>query len=104
VTSTNLRTEFLPQFQKEQEHSTILLASNRPQQGQDKKTKNDRKGKQKLNEGKQGKTMNKWAYKKLPTYKTQRKIILKMPKVEIPNRNFSLISNPLVHFRRIFEG
>jgi hypothetical protein len=48
--------------------------------------------------------MNKWAYKKLPTYKTQRKIILKMPTVEIPNRIFSFISNPLVHFRRIFEG
>jgi hypothetical protein len=48
--------------------------------------------------------MNKWAYKNLPTYKTRNKIILKMPKVEIPNRNFSLRSNPLVLFRRTFKG
>jgi hypothetical protein len=41
----------------------------------------DRKGKEKLKERtKQGKTMNKRAYKKLPTYKTQSKIILKIPK------------------------
>jgi hypothetical protein len=32
----------------------------------------DRKGKEKT-KGKPGKTMNKWAYKKLPTYKTQSK-------------------------------
>jgi hypothetical protein len=49
VTSTNLRTEFLLQFQNQQEDSTILLASNRPQQGQDKK-KTDRKGNEKLKE------------------------------------------------------
>ncbi len=36
----------------------------------------------------QGKTMNKWAYKKLPAYKTRSKMILKMPKAEIPNRIF----------------
>jgi hypothetical protein len=53
---------------------------------------------------KQRKTMNKWANKKLPTYKTWGKIILKMPKAEIPNRNFSLRSNPLVLFRRTFKG
>jgi hypothetical protein len=46
--------------------------------------------------------MNKWAYKKLPSYNTRSKIILKTPKAEIPERNFSLISNPLVLFRRIF--
>jgi hypothetical protein len=71
VTSTNLQTEFLLQFQKQWEDSAILLASNRPQQeGQDKETKNDRKGKEKLKERTNGKTMNEWAYKKLPTYKT----------------------------------
>jgi len=48
--------------------------------------------------------MNKWAYKKLPTYQTQNKIILQTPKAEIPKRNFSLLSNPLVLFRRIFKG
>jgi hypothetical protein len=65
----------------------------------------DRKGKEKLKERtKQGKTMNKWAYKKLPTYKTQSKIILKMPKVEIPKRNISLRTNPLVLFRRTLKG
>ncbi len=47
--------------------------------------------------------MNKWAYKKIPTYKTRSKINLKTPKVEIPKRNFSLISNPLVLFRIFFK-
>jgi hypothetical protein len=106
MTSTNLRTEFLLQFQKQQEDSAILLASNRPQQRwQDKETKKDRKGKKKTKgKDKQGKTMNKWAYKKLPTYKAWSKIILKMPKAEIPNTNFFLRSNPLVLFRRTFKG
>jgi hypothetical protein len=68
------------------------------QQRPGKETKKDRKGKE------QGKTKNKWAYTKLPTYTTQSKIILKMPKAEIPNRNFSLRTNPLVLFRRTFKG
>jgi hypothetical protein len=51
VTSTNLRTEFLLQFWKQQEDSALLLASNRQQQQrQDKETKNDRKGKEKQKE------------------------------------------------------
>jgi len=51
VTSTNLQTEFLLQFWKQQEDSAILLASNRPQQQRpDKETKKDRKGKEKLKE------------------------------------------------------
>ncbi len=33
---------------------------------------------------------------------TRSKIILKMPKAEIPNRNFSLRTNPLALFRRIY--
>jgi hypothetical protein len=49
------------------------------------------------------KTKNKWAYKKLPTYKTLHKIILKTPKAEIPKREFYLLSDPLVLFRRIFK-
>jgi hypothetical protein len=76
VTSTNLRTEFLLQFWKQREHPAILLASNRPHN-------KDQTKKQIKTE--QGKTKNKWAYRKLPTYKTQSKIILKMPKAEIPN-------------------
>jgi hypothetical protein len=69
------------------------------------RNKERQKGKRKTKgKDKQGKTMNKWAYKKLPTYKTRSKIILKMPKEEIPNRNFSLRSNPLVLFRRTFKG
>jgi hypothetical protein len=96
VTSTNLRTEFLLQFQKQREDSAILLASNRPHNKD--QTKKQRKGK------KPGKTKNKWAYRKLPTYKTRSKIILKMPKAEIPNRNFSLRTNNLVLFRRTFKG
>jgi hypothetical protein len=66
------------------------------------RNKERQKGKRKTKgKDKQGKTMNKWAYKKLPTYKTH-KIILKTPKAEVPKRNFSLLSNPLVLFRRIF--
>jgi hypothetical protein len=49
-------------------------------------------------------TRNKRAYKKLSTYKTLSKIVLKTPKAEVPKRNFSLLSNPLVLFRRIFKG
>jgi hypothetical protein len=57
------------------------------------------KGKRKTKgNDKQGKTMNNWAYK------TRSKIILKMPKAEIPNRNSFLRSNPLVLFRRPFKG
>jgi hypothetical protein len=103
VTSTNLRTEFLLQFWKQREDSAILLASNRPQQ--ERPDKERQKGKRKTKgKDKQGKTKNKWAYRKLPTYKTWSKIILKMQKAEIPNRNFSLRSNPLVLFRRTFKG
>jgi len=43
------------------------------QQRPDKETKKDRKGKE------QGKTKNKWACRKLPTYMTRSKIVLKMP-------------------------
>jgi hypothetical protein len=35
---------------------------------------------------------------------TQSKIILQMPKVEIPNKNFSLKTNPVVLFRRTLKG
>jgi hypothetical protein len=37
--------------------------------------------------------MNKWAYTKLPTYKTQNKIILQTPKAEIP-KEFFFIKQP----------
>jgi hypothetical protein len=99
VTSTNLQTEFLLQFWKQWEDSAILLASNRHNNKD--QTKNRPKEREK--KGQQGKTNN-WAYKKLPTYKTLNKIILKTPKAEIPKRNFSLIINTLVLFRRIFKG
>jgi hypothetical protein len=39
-----------------------------------------------------------------PLTRPEAKIILKMPKAEIPNRNFSLRTNPLVLFRRTFKG
>jgi hypothetical protein len=96
VTSTILQTEFLLQFRKQREDSAILLASNRTHNKD--QTKKDRKGKE------QGKTKNKRAYRKLPTYMTRSKIILKMPKAEIPKRNFSLRTNPLVLFRRTLKG
>jgi hypothetical protein len=51
-----------------------------------------------------GKTKNKWAYKKLPTYMIRSKIIMKMPKTKIPNKNFSLRTNPFVLFRKTFNG
>jgi hypothetical protein len=62
VTSTILRTEFLLQIQKQREDSAILLASNKPHNKD--QSKKDRKGKE------QGKTKNKWVYRKLPTYMT----------------------------------
>jgi hypothetical protein len=87
------------QFRKQWEDSAILLASNIPHnEDQTKKQRKDRKGKE------QGNTKNKWAYTKLPTYLTRSKIILKMPKAEIPNMNFSLRTNPLVLFRRTLKG
>jgi hypothetical protein len=56
-------------------------------------------------------TKNRWAYKKVPTSVnnefvqtlglTLNKIILKTPKAEIPKRNFSLLSNPLVLLIRL---
>jgi hypothetical protein len=103
VKNTNLRTKFLLQIQKKREASAILLASNRPQHKDDNE-QTDRKEKQNL-KGKDSreKTKNKWAYKKLPTYKTLHKIILKTPKAEIPEREFYLLSDPLVLFRRIFK-
>jgi hypothetical protein len=63
VTSTNLQTEFLLQFRKQQEDSAILLAGNRPQQQrQDKRNKERQKGTRKTKgKDKQGKTKNKWA-------------------------------------------
>jgi hypothetical protein len=59
-----------------------------------KRTGEDKEQRKTKNRGRQGKTKNKnknknkWAYRKLPTYMTWSKIILKMPKAEIPNRNF----------------
>jgi hypothetical protein len=104
VTSINLQTEFLLQFQKQREDSAILLASNRPQQeGQETNRLTDRqKGQEKLKERRTGKAYEQVGLQEVPHYNTRSKIILKTPKVEIPKRNFSLISNPLVLFRRIF--
>jgi hypothetical protein len=45
MTTTNLGTEFLLQFWKQREDSAILLASNRPQQGQHKKRLTEREKK-----------------------------------------------------------
>jgi hypothetical protein len=57
VTSINLQTEFLLQFQKQWEDSAILLPSNRPQQeGQETNRPTDRqKGQEKLRERRTGK-------------------------------------------------
>jgi hypothetical protein len=42
--------------------------------------------------------------KKLSNYKTLNKIIQKTLKAEIPNTNFSLLSNAQVLFKRTFRG
>jgi hypothetical protein len=42
--------------------------------------------------------------KKLPTYKTLDKLFQKTPNTEIPTRNSSLLSKPLVLFKTIFRG
>jgi hypothetical protein len=53
---------------------------------------------------KQGKTINKWAYKTFRTYKILNKIILKTLKAKIPKKKISLLSNiPLAFFRRILK-
>jgi hypothetical protein len=54
--------------------------------------------------GQTGKDYEEVGLQKAPHYKTRSKTILKMPKVEIPNRNFSVRSNPLLLFRRTFKG
>jgi hypothetical protein len=93
--STNLWTKFLLQFWKQREDLAILLASNRPQQQwQDKETKKDNGKINTKGKDNQGKTMNKWAYRMLPTYKSWSKIILKMPKVS-SKREFLFKKQPL---------
>jgi hypothetical protein len=86
---------------KTQPHYWLATNHNIKDKTKSRLTENEKKNWRK---GQQGKTMNKWACKKLPTYKTWSKFILKTPKAEIPKRNFSLISNPLVLFGRIFKG
>jgi hypothetical protein len=97
VTSTILQTEFLLQFWKQGEDSAILLASNRPHN-------KDQTKQQRKTEREKNRERLRTSGRKLPTYMTQSKIILKMPKAEIPNRNFSLRTNPLVLFRRTLKG
>jgi hypothetical protein len=70
VTSTNLQTEFLLEFQKQREDSAILLASNRPQQQQQDKKQTDRKGKEKLKERTTGKNYEQVGLQEAPSYKT----------------------------------
>jgi hypothetical protein len=90
VKSTNLQTEFLLQIWEQWEDSAILLASNRPQHKTKTKNRPTEREKQSFKgKGSREQTKNQWAYKKLPTYKTLNKIILKTPKAEIPKRNLS---------------
>jgi hypothetical protein len=94
--------KFLLQFQKQQEDSTIPPASNRPHSKD--QTKKDRNGKER------GKTKNKRVYrellthKKFPTDRTQSKVIPKMPKTGILNRDFPLRTNHVVFLRTTSEG
>jgi hypothetical protein len=62
VKNTNLCPEFLLKIQKQQEDSVMLPASNKQEHKE--MVKNTQR------KGQQGKTKTKWAYKKLPTYKT----------------------------------
>jgi hypothetical protein len=82
----------------------MLLASNKQQQKEMKKTERHNRIDKTHRKGQQGRTKIKWAYKKLLTYKTLYRIIWKTPNAEIPKRNLSLLSNPLVLFNRIFRG
>jgi hypothetical protein len=66
---------------------------------QQKREKHDRINKT-HRKGQQRRTKTKWAYKKLPT----QDYIQNTPNAEIPKRNFSLLSNPLVLFNRIIRG
>ncbi len=68
VTSNNLQTEFLLQFQKQREDSAILLASNRPQQeGQETNRLTDRqKGQEKLKERRTGKAYEQVGLQEVP--------------------------------------
>ncbi len=69
------------------------------QQILDKETKINKNGKER------GKTKDKRAYKELPTHKkfpthrNRSKVISKMPKAGILNKDFSLTTNPLVFFK-----
>jgi hypothetical protein len=68
VTSINLQTEFLLQFWKQWEDYWLATDhNNKDQTKKQRRQKGERKTKGK---DKQGKTKNKWAYRKLPTYKT----------------------------------
>jgi hypothetical protein len=64
-----MHTEILQQIWKQQEDSALLLASDKQQHNEitkNRKTQQDRQNTQKRRAG----TKTKWAYKKLPTYKT----------------------------------
>jgi hypothetical protein len=66
--------------------------------GKTKKRKRTHIKKKELNIPDKRKRQNedKVGFKKLPTYKTSYNIIWKIQNAEIPKRNFSLLSNPLI--------
>jgi hypothetical protein len=68
--------------------------------------RNKEKEREKKNQrkGQKGKNYEQVGLQKAPHYKTRSKTILKMPKAEIPNRNFSLRSNPLVSLLELLKG
>jgi hypothetical protein len=92
VTSINLQTEFLLQFWKQREDSAIRLASNRPQQqGQEKRRPTE---KERKTEGKENREIL-WT-SGLTTSSP-------LTRLKAKSRNFSLKSDPLDLFKRIFK-
>ncbi len=86
--STNLHTKFLLQIQKQWEDPAMLLASNKQQHKQITENRIDKTHRK----GQQVRKKTKWAYKKLPAYKTLYRIIWNIPNPEILKRKLSLIS------------
>jgi hypothetical protein len=67
----------------------MLLASNKQKPKEITKKEKTQQDKQKRT-----RTRTKWAYKKLPTYKTLYRIIQNTPNAEIPKKEFFLIGQP----------
>jgi len=101
--NTNLCNEFLLQIWKQREDSAMLLASHKQQYKKKTKNRKAQQDRQNTQEMAAGKNKEKWAYKKLPIYKTIQNHSV-YSKCWKSKKEFFLLSNPLVLFKRIFRG